>query len=141
MTDRKRLPDRRLSITRRGVWQTDTSEHRFHVTLGIHPETGEVLEVFYADGQRTGSGLQLAIQDACVLVSLLLQHGVSPEAIGKSLSTMPVWGEDRPATVIGVIVQIVKEGLGPDAPEADPAPAGPDAPAPVSGEGAVDVEG
>jgi hypothetical protein len=141
MTARKRLPDRRLSITRRGVWQNDTSEHRFHVTLGIHPETGEVLEVFYADGQRTGSGLQHAIQDACVLVSLLLQHGVSPEAIGKSLSTMPVWGEDKPATVIGVIVQIVKEGLGPDAPEADPAfsPVEPNGPQPAKG--AADVEG
>ena len=112
MTDRDRLPDRRPSITRRAVWQTETSEHKFHVTIGIDPATGKVREVFYADGQRTGSGLQHAIQDACVLVSLLLQHGVDPEEIGKSLATAPVFGEDRPATVVGVIVEIVKEGIG-----------------------------
>lgn len=111
MTERIKLPDRRPSFTKRGVWLTETSEHKFHLTLGVHPETGAILEVFYADGQLTGSGLQHAIQDACVLVSLLLQQGVSPEDIGKSLSTAPVFGSERPATVVGVIVDLVKEGI------------------------------
>ena len=114
MNGRIKLPDRRPSFTKRGVWLTETSEHRFHLTLGVHPETGAILEVFYADGQRTGSGLQHAIQDACVLVSLLLQHGVSPDEIGKSLSTAPVFGTERAATVVGVIVDLVKEGIGAD---------------------------
>jgi len=111
MSNRKKLPNRRLAITKRAIWQTETSQHKFHVTIGVDPETGEVLEVFYADGQRTGSGLQHAIQDACVLVSLLLQNGVSPEEIGKSLSTAPVFGKDIPATVVGVIVDVIKEGV------------------------------
>mgnify|MGYP001041292139 FL=1 len=111
MNDRTRLPNRRPSINRKVVWQTDTAEHRFYVTLGLHPATGDVLEVFYADGQLTGSQLQHTIQDACVLISLLLQHGVSSTDIGKSLSTAPVFGQDRPATVVGVIAETLKDGL------------------------------
>jgi len=111
-THRTRLPDRRPSLTRKVVWATEASEHRFFVTLGVDPVTGALLEVFYADGQRTGSQLQHTIQDACVLISLLLQHGVAPEAIGKSLSTAPVMGEPRPATVVGAIVEALQEGVG-----------------------------
>ncbi len=109
MTQRTRLPDRRLSVTRSGTWATDHGAHHFSLTLGIHPATGQVLEVFYADGQRTGSGLQHAIQDACVLISLLLQHGVAAADIGKSLATAPVLGTPRPATVIGVIAELVRD--------------------------------
>ena len=111
MSDRIKLPDCRPSITRRVVWRTDTSEHKFHLTLGVDPATGDVLEVFYADGQRTGSQLQHAIQDSCVLISLLLQYGVTPDAIGKSLSTMPVLGADAPASVVGSIIDVIKQGV------------------------------
>lgn len=109
--NRRRLPERRPSITRRVIWRTDTSEHKFHLTLGVDPATGDVLEVFYADGQRTGSQLQHAIQDACVLISLLLQYGASPDAISKSLSTMPVFGADVPASVVGAIIETIKQGV------------------------------
>lgn len=51
-----------------------------------------------------------AIEDACILISLLLQYGVEPEAIAKSLATTPVHGTAHPATVIGVIATAVKEG-------------------------------
>lgn len=105
---RRRLPDRRPSITEKILWETDTSRHSFHVTIGLDPATGKALEVFYADGQRTGSGLQHTVQDACVLISLLLQHGATPDAISKSLSTAPVFGEEKPATVVGVIVDLLK---------------------------------
>ncbi len=111
MTHRKRLPDRRPSITRRLEWRTETGEHRFHVTIGVDITTGQPVEVFYADGQRIGSQLQHAIQDACVLISLLLQYGVDPASIEKSLSSVPVLGQPQPGTVIGVIAQAVKEGV------------------------------
>ena len=38
------------------------------------------VEVFYAEGFRSGADLEFLTQDACVLVSLLLQHGVPPRA-------------------------------------------------------------
>ena len=109
MTYRKRLPNRRPSITRALEWRTETGAHEFHVAIGVDPETGQPVEVFYADGQRIGSQLQHAIQDACVLISLLLQYGVAPSSIAKSLSTVPVIGEPQPATVIGVIAEAIKE--------------------------------
>lgn len=111
MNKRNRLPNRRPSVTRKITWD----QHRFYVTIGFDPKTGDTREVFYADGQRTGSQLQHAIQDACVLVSLLLQHGMSPDQIGKSLSTAPVMGEERPASVIGTIVTVIQEER-PDSP-------------------------
>jgi hypothetical protein len=111
MTHRKRPPDRRPSITRRLSWRTEFSEHHFHVTIGVDAATGQPVEVFYADGQRIGSQLQHAIQDACVLISLLLQYGVAPCEIAKTLSSTPVHGEPQPATVIGVIAEAIKEGV------------------------------
>lgn len=108
---RRQLPDRRPSVTRKVIWQTDMGSQTFFVTLGICPDTSEILEVFYADGQRTGSQLQHSVQDACVLISLLLQNGVSPPEIGKSLGQVPVMGAERPASIVGALVEAVAEGL------------------------------
>lgn len=112
MTARLLPPNRRPSVNRSVTWTTEASEHQFDITTGFDPRTGEPIEVFYADGQRTGAHLQHAIQDACVLISLLLQHDVAPEAIAKSLSTAPVFGTTRPATVVGVIAEAVAENGG-----------------------------
>jgi hypothetical protein len=103
MSERKRPPCRRPSVTRALVWQTESSKHRFHVTFGLDVNTTHPIEVFYADGQRVGSQLQHTIQDACVVISLALQHGVPPSAVVKSLSTTTILGAIQPATVIGVI--------------------------------------
>uniref|UniRef100_UPI003F6AE355 hypothetical protein n=1 Tax=Sulfitobacter sp. TaxID=1903071 RepID=UPI003F6AE355 len=71
---------------------------------------GKPIEVFYADGQRHGSQLQHAIQDACVLISPLLQYGATPAAIAKSLSTTPVFGTEQPSSVISVIANDIQCG-------------------------------
>ena len=110
MSERRTPPNRRPSVTRRLVWQTDSAEHKFHVTIGLDVTTGDPVEVFYAAGQRGGSQLQHTIEDACVLISLLLQYGVEPQTIGKSLSTTPIYGQTQPATVVGVIAGAVTEG-------------------------------
>ncbi|WP_341204812.1 hypothetical protein [uncultured Sulfitobacter sp.] len=111
MSDRQRPPNRRPSITREVVWKTETAQHSFHVTIGLDEKTARPVEVFYADGQRNGSQLQHAIQDACVLISLLLQHGVDPATIAKSLSTTPVLGTEMPSSVIGVIANDILRGV------------------------------
>jgi hypothetical protein len=90
------------------VWQTENAEHHFHVTFGLDVNTAYPIEVFYADGQRVGSQLQHAIQDACVVISVALQHGVQPSAVAKSLSTTTIFGAIQPATVIGVIAAALK---------------------------------
>lgn len=102
-------PTRRLTITQKLEWQTEQSIHKFLVNVGVHPRTGKIIEVFYADGQRSGSQLRHSVEDAAVLISLLLQHGVSPTDISKSLATVPVFGTDQPATPIGVIAEFLKD--------------------------------
>lgn len=107
---RHRLPGRRPCVTHKVTWATETSEHAFYVTIGFDPADGRPREVFYADGQKTGTALQHSVQDACVLISLLLQHGASLDAIGHSLSTVPLWGEERPDSAVGAIVAAMREG-------------------------------
>ena len=42
--------------------------------------------MFYDAGYRSGADLEFAVQDLCVVLSLLLQHGVEAREIGRSLS-------------------------------------------------------
>ena len=77
MTGRQRLPARRPS-------QTETVEHgnaRFEVTIGFFPDD-RVGEVF-ASGAKSGSELDGLLDDSAILISLLLQHGVEPAALGR----------------------------------------------------------
>ncbi len=107
---RQRLPDRRPSVNLAVTWSTLESQHHFTLTVGYHPETGRISEVFYADGQREGSAMQHTVQDACVVISLALQRGVLPSELAHSLGRMPVYGTDGPASPIGAIVDAL-EGL------------------------------
>lgn len=78
----------------------------FTVTFGFD-DSGRPKEAF-ADGARGGSELANTISDACVLISISLQHGIAPEALGKSLGREPdhIRGANAtlPASIIGVIV-------------------------------------
>lgn len=102
---RRRPPDRRPSQTVAVVWTTEAGAHRFSVTAGYDPTDGRLCEVFYADGQRAGSALQHSVQDACVLISIALQHGVPLSGFAQSLGTVPVLGSMEPASPIGAIVR------------------------------------
>lgn len=105
---RNRLPDRRPSLNVRVDWLTSTAEHAFYVTVGYDPRTGQIAEVFYSDGMKSGADLRSMAQDACVLISLLLQHGLTPDEISKSLAVAPVMGETRPASLIGAVVETLR---------------------------------
>lgn len=111
MSVRNRPANRRPSVTHRLVWHTESAEHRFHVTIGYDASTLQPIEVFYGDGQKVGSQLQHTIEDACVLISLLLQHDVAPWDIEKSLSTTPTPQGTSPATVVGVVAAAVTAGV------------------------------
>ena len=103
------LPSRRLGETRRIV---TPDGHTIYLTIGFDPaEPTRPREVFYSAGFRSGSQLEFQIQDACVLISLLLQHGHSPAAIAKSLSRteQPGGGMDY-ASITGLIVAELCDG-------------------------------
>jgi hypothetical protein len=80
MTERARLPNRRAA-------QIAMFEHdgrRYRATFGTFGD-GKLGEIFIDTG-KANSALQQHSDDAAELVSLLLQHGVTPKTIKQSIS-------------------------------------------------------
>lgn len=101
---RQRLPNRRPSVTFPVRWQTDAGAQSFTLTAGFDPDTAQLAEVFYADGQRSGSGMQHTVQDACTVISIALQHGVTVAELAHSIGRVPMAGGTAPASLIGAIL-------------------------------------
>jgi hypothetical protein len=81
---RVKLPNRRLNETRKV--KTDDG-HTVFLSVGYDatdPTTPK--EVFYDAGFKSGSQLEFQVQDFCILFSLLLQHGMTPDEVAKSLA-------------------------------------------------------
>lgn len=95
-----RRPNATFKLEHRGI--------RFHVTIGFDLETGEPVEVF-GSSSKSGSDFAAVLNDACVSISLALQHGVPPALLSKSLGREPApFGaktELEPASVIGCIAE------------------------------------
>lgn len=77
------------------------------MTIGYDPaEPDRPREIFYSGGFRSGSDLEYQMQDVCVMLSLLLQHGVEPTAIAKSMARRETaMGELEYATIVGCITE------------------------------------
>jgi ribonucleoside-diphosphate reductase alpha chain len=78
-TPRVELPPRRLNAS----GELEQDGHRYTVTAGYYAD-GRLGEIFI-DGHKAGSQLAQHAQDAAVLVSMSLQHGVSPRKIAHSI--------------------------------------------------------
>lgn len=104
---RATLPTRRPNATASTEW----SGHAFTVTIGFDPVTGAPLEVF-ADRPKV-DGMAATLSDACVVISIALQHGITARDLSKSLGRVPAFtGPDAtlPASPVGAIVEaIMKE--------------------------------
>lgn len=102
---RQHLPFRRPSVVRTVYWDG----HEFSITIGFHPESGKLLEAF-ADLKKGGQ-MQCTIADACVLISIALQHGIQPAELAKSLGRVPVFtgeeGATGPASPVGAVVEAI----------------------------------
>ena len=105
---RARLPDRRPSVNLPVIWRAESGDHAFTLTVGLDPASGALREVFYADGQRSGSAMQHSIQDVCVVISLALQHGITPKAMAGSLGRVPVMGGCEAASPVGAIIDALR---------------------------------
>lgn len=92
---RERLPNRRANET-----VNVTHDGRaYAVTLGFDPATGEVREVFTRD-VKVGSAMDGILDDTCIILSILLQHGVQPSSFVNSMGRL---GDgETPASIIGV---------------------------------------
>ena len=104
MAERRRLPDRRPNVT----VEVDHAGFRLAVTVGFDLG-GRPLEVF-ASGTRIGTDLGHVIADACVLMSLALQHGCPPGRLVRTLGRVPDPGlgpeAARPASVVGAVAAV-----------------------------------
>lgn len=92
---RERLPNRRHSKTA-DMWHRDK---RYHLTVGFYSNNrpGEL----FIHGAKPGSDVDLLCDDIGVLISRLLQHGDTPDAIAGGLGKL---GDGQgPASLIGAI--------------------------------------
>ena len=103
---RATLPARRPNATH----HAEHNGKAISITVG-YDLTGRPMEVF-ADGHREGSDMRALMSDACVVISIALQRGATPEELAHSLGTVPAYenGEhvQAHASLIGVIVAALK---------------------------------
>ncbi len=91
---RERLPNRRPNETVNVTHDGRT----YAITIGFDPATGEVREIF-ANDAKTGSAMDGILDDTCIILSILLQHGVQPSSFVGSMGRLGASGE--PASIIG----------------------------------------
>jgi hypothetical protein len=97
---RTRLPDRRPNMTMEFVYEANT----YSVTLGFDVANDRVAEVF-THGAKIGSAMERLLDDACVALSLLLQHSVSPDGLAASMGR--IGDGETPASIIGALADLI----------------------------------
>ncbi len=98
---RERLPDRRPSETADLEYEGTS----YALTIGFYLD-GRPGEAFTGNA-KVGSGVEAVLDDAAILVSLLLQHGVEPAALAETMGRL---GDGTaPASVIGAIIDRLAE--------------------------------
>ena len=105
----------RINLPERRPNQTIDLKHKgmtFSVTLGFDPRDGRPMEVF-GQSPHAGSDFAMLLSDACVILSIALQHGIKPSELSKTMQWSPVVGEagrtSEPSSVIGAIVVALVE--------------------------------
>ncbi len=94
------LPHRRIIETVECKFEGMT----FHLTLGFYP--GDRVGEVQVSGLKHGSNVGLLMEDACALISALLQRFVSPEAM---LELTHRKDDGGPASLIGAIALEIVE--------------------------------
>ena len=99
---RRRLTNRRPAITTR----IEAAGIAAHATVGFDVMAGAAREVFLrpTGGGKTGSALDLLLDDVAVVISVALQHGVPVTALSKSTGSTP---EGAPASIVGAALDLV----------------------------------
>jgi hypothetical protein len=93
---RRRLPNRRACITE----QIEAAGQAFAATVGFAPD-GRPAEIFLA-GAKVGSAMQAMAEDAAVVISIALQHGLCAGELGRSVSP-------GHASIIGAALDLLAE--------------------------------
>ena len=100
---RVRLPNRRRAETR----ELTIGNLTLTATVGFD-QAGRPAEVFLC-GAKDGSGLAAILDDASVVISVALQHGIRAAALAKSIARIPENLEGpaiKPASPIGAALDL-----------------------------------
>lgn len=97
---RQQLPKRRPAVTMELIHDFRS----YSVTVGFDVANDRIGEVF-THGAKIGSAMDAILDDACVTLSLLLQHGVDPSALAASMGRL---GDRKtPASIIGSLADLL----------------------------------
>lgn len=102
---RQQLPNRRHSNTVR----VEHKGQSFFLTFGMD-EHFRVVEVF-GNSSKLSSDMDFLVADACIVISIALQHGIFVHELKKSVKKQPNEVEGRPdrmASLIGVILEALE---------------------------------
>lgn len=109
---RRRLPDRRPTMTETIAFaRGDGQLVEYAASVGFD-ELGRPREVFLS-GAKAGSDMAAALADTAVALSVALQHGVSVEAMARSMArlvTPGLPGEPQtamPASIVGAALDLL----------------------------------
>jgi hypothetical protein len=95
MTERKALPSRRANET----FEITHNQQRVTITLGFYPNHG-IGEVFIS-AAKAGSELEATARDGAILVSMMLQHGITLAGVASALTRDQ---DGRPSSIIGAVI-------------------------------------
>lgn len=97
---RQQLPNRRPAVTMELIHDFRS----YSVTIGLDVANNRIGEVF-THGAKIGSSMDAILDDACVTLSLLLQHGFEPSALAASMGRL---GDRKaPASIIGALADLL----------------------------------
>lgn len=103
MSARARLPHRRPSVVTTVAW----TGKDWPVCFGFDAD-GHIREIFLKGG-KTGSEIEGLVDDACVVLSLLLQHGLGIDALADHLGREGVDPASPAASLIGLAARLGAE--------------------------------
>ena len=95
----------------------EVGNHRFTATIGFD-DHDRPRELFLC-GAKDGTDLAGILDDASVVISVALQHGITPAALAKSVARLPTGPlgpseldqpgrETQPASVIGAALDLLR---------------------------------
>lgn len=100
---RERLPHRRPNST----VPVEAGGIEAYATLGFNEE-GRPAEIFLRPrpGVKAGSPVEFLIDDIAVILSIAIQHGLSPEALAGSLGRND---DGSPSSIVGAALELFGE--------------------------------
>jgi hypothetical protein len=101
---RRRLPNRRNTLTE----DIELGNMVIAASIGLD-DAGRPKELFMS-GAKDGSGMSAILNDASVVISVALQHGIPPSMLAKSISRAPdCYGTVTASSVIGRALDLITQ--------------------------------